>query len=279
MKIAVISDIHGNYKAYEACMEYLEKHPVDMLFFLGDYITDSPFPQRLLTMFYETLKERRCCYVRGNREEYILGNKKNEKGWKKSSGTGVLLYTAEHLKAEDIDFFEHCETVLHPALTEIAPVTLCHGIPEDVRGNIGEHPELLEEALRQAGTGWLFGGHSHKQEIRQGRAGIYLNPGSLGIAIDGVGKRAQFAIVETDGRTYRHEFISIPYDIEGLLKDFEDSGIEEYGKVQVRSVKKTLLTGVNYFFHCVSLAIEISGMSPERIPEKVWERAAEKLGI
>ena len=57
MKIAVISDIHGNYKAYEACMEYLDKYPVDMLFFLGDYITDSPYPQKLLSMFYETLKK------------------------------------------------------------------------------------------------------------------------------------------------------------------------------------------------------------------------------
>ena len=99
------------------------------------------------------------------------------------------------------------------------------------------------------------------------------------IAIDGIGKRAQFAVVETDGETYRYEFVSISYDVEGLLRDFEDSGIEEYGKVQVRSVKKTLLTGVNYFFHCVCLAVKMSGMSTDKIPETVWERAAEKLGI
>ncbi len=67
MKIAVISDIHGNYKAYEACMEYLDKHPVEVLFFLGDYITDSPYPEKLLSLFYGTLKERRCFYVRENR--------------------------------------------------------------------------------------------------------------------------------------------------------------------------------------------------------------------
>ena len=279
MKIAVISDIHGNYKAYEACMEYLDIHPVDYLFFLGDYITDCPYPQKLLEIFYETLKERECFFVRGNREEYILAHEKEEKEWKKSSGTGTLLYTAEHLHTEDIDFFARCACVLNPKLKEIPLTTLCHGIPEDIRGNLGEHPELLEEALRQAGTPYLFGGHSHKQEIKRGRGGIYLNPGSLGIAIDGVGKRAQFAIVETDGKRYQHEFISIPYDIEGLLRDFEESGIEEYGRVQVRSVKKTLLTGINYFFHCVMLAVKMSGMSTDQIPEKIWEQAAEKLGI
>lgn len=279
MKIAVISDIHGNYKAYEACMEYLDRHPVDLLFFLGDYITDSPYPQKLLAMFYETLRERECFYVRGNREEYILDQKKEDKGWKKSSGTGTLLYTVERLRTEDIEFFTRCTSVLCPKLEEIPATTLCHGIPEDIRGNLGENPHLLEEAFCQAKTPYLFGGHSHKQEIRKGRDAVYLNPGSLGIAIDGVGKRAQFAIVETDGKTYRHEFISIPYDIEGLFRDFEDSGIEEYGKVQVRSVKKTLLTGINYFYHCVKLAVEMSGMSTDRIPEKIWEQAAAKLEI
>ncbi len=270
MKIAVISDIHGNYKAYEACMEYLDKHPVEVLFFLGDYITDSPYPEKLLSLFYGTLKERRCFYVRGNREEYLLAHRKGEQEWKKSSGTGTLLYTSEHLTDEDLEFFEHCGRTIRPDLK---------GIPEDTRGNLGEQPGLLEEALRQAGTGWLFGGHSHKQEIREGRGGVYINPGSLGIAIDGIGKRAQFAIAETDGRKYRHEFVSIPYDVEGLLKDFTDSGIEEYGKVQVRSVRKTLLTGVNYFFHCVSLAVKMSGMRTDLIPEEIWEEAAARLGI
>ncbi len=279
MKIAVISDIHGNYKAYEACMEYLDKHPVEVLFFLGDYITDSPYPEKLLSLFYGTLKERRCFYVRGNREEYLLAHRKGEQEWKKSSGTGTLLYTSEHLTDEDLEFFEHCGRTIRPDLKGIPETTLCHGIPEDTRGNLGEQPGLLEEALRQAGTGWLFGGHSHKQEIREGRGGVYINPGSLGIAIDGIGKRAQFAIAETDGRKYRHEFVSIPYDVEGLLKDFTDSGIEEYGKVQVRSVRKTLLTGVNYFFHCVSLAVKMSGMRTDLIPEEIWEEAAARLGI
>ena len=78
MKIAVISDIHGNYKAYEGCMEYLDRHPVDSIFFLGDYITDGPYPQKLLTMFYDTLEKRNCYFVRGNREEYILDNEKKD---------------------------------------------------------------------------------------------------------------------------------------------------------------------------------------------------------
>ena len=280
MKIAVISDIHGNYKAYEACMEYLDSHPVDMFFFLGDYITDGPYPQKLLTMFCNTLATKKCYYVRGNREEYILANERENKGWKPSSGTGALLYTSEHLTKDDIAFFEKCKTVLVPDVEEIPKTTICHGIPNDIRGNLGEEPQLLAEAMRQAGTPYLFGGHSHKQEIRRTDNATYMNPGALGLAIDGVGKRAQFAIVHVENKKYREELISIPYDVDGYLKDFEESGIEAYGMVQVRSVKKTLLTGINYFYECIKLVTALSGgMSTDKIPENIWEEAARRLEL
>ena len=35
-KLAVISDIHGNYKALEAFLEYIEENPVDGIVCLGD---------------------------------------------------------------------------------------------------------------------------------------------------------------------------------------------------------------------------------------------------
>lgn len=38
MNIAVLSDIHGNHIALEACMEYLEKQDIDAYCFLGDYV-------------------------------------------------------------------------------------------------------------------------------------------------------------------------------------------------------------------------------------------------
>ena len=68
--------------------------------------------------------------------------------------------------------------------------------------------------------------------------------------------------------------------MEGYLKDFEESGIEDYGKVQVRSVKKTLLTGINYFYECIKLVTKLSGgVSTDKIPEEIWEEAAKRLEL
>ena len=57
MRVAVISDIHGNYKALEAFLSYIEEHSVDAIIGLGDYVTDSPYPQRTLSMICEMEKK------------------------------------------------------------------------------------------------------------------------------------------------------------------------------------------------------------------------------
>lgn len=94
-RIALMSDIHGNYKALEAFLKYIESNPVDGIICLGDYVTDAPYPQRLMSLLY-TMKEQYPCYLlRGNREEYLLENLGNCKGWKPSSANGILLYTLQ----------------------------------------------------------------------------------------------------------------------------------------------------------------------------------------
>ena len=44
MKIAVISDIHGNLEALEAVMESIKKERCDKIFALGDYAMAGPEP-------------------------------------------------------------------------------------------------------------------------------------------------------------------------------------------------------------------------------------------
>ena len=48
MKIGIISDIHSNIYAFKACTEYMEKHKCDEYFFLGDYISDTPYTLSLI---------------------------------------------------------------------------------------------------------------------------------------------------------------------------------------------------------------------------------------
>lgn len=277
MKLAVISDIHGNYKALEAFLAYAEQMQPDGIICLGDYVTDSPYPERTMTLLYDMMQTYRCYMVRGNREEYLINNVRKPQGWKPSSSTGALWYTAAHVGQEDIRFFESLKICDLLKISGFPALTICHGSPDEVRGNFEENPALKDACLKKLETDFLLGGHSHHQEtdVRYGKT--YVNPGSLGLAIDGVGRQAQFAVLKGENGTWVPELFSIPYDADGFLKDFTASGLDEYGMVLNRAIKKTLVTGVNYFYHSVTEAWKISGMPVNETSEEVWQQVAKRL--
>lgn len=274
MRVAVISDIHGNYKAFEAFLAYIEEHPVDAIIGLGDYVTDSPYPQRTLEMLYGMMEKYPCYLIRGNREEYLLDNDKESQGWHKCSPNGALYYTSLHVTRKDLDFFESLPSAKRLQLGACPELMICHGAPEEVRGNFEFELELKDKVMRELPTKYLLGGHSHHQEATEMYGNLYINPGSLGLAIDNIGGRAEFVIIEGDEKGWKPRLLSIPYDLEGFLQDFTESGLDEYGMILTRAVKKTLRTGKNYFYYSVCEACTISGKPLPETTEDVWEQVA-----
>ena len=283
MRIAVISDIHSNFKALEAFLSFLEEHPVDGVICLGDYVTDGPYPERTLALVHGMSERYPCYLLRGNREDYLLQNLDNHLGWKPSSNSGALLYTLNRLGKEELDFLGSLPTEREVSLAGCPALFCCHGVPGRVRGNTQEERGLKQKALRELPGRFLLGGHSHHQEIYRQEGKTYLNPGSLGLALDGVGRRAHFAVLSGDGQGWREEFFSIPYDVDGYLAAFKEGGVEEMGMTLTKAVKKTLVTGVNYFYQCVlEVMKEAKGMGTNdfsRVPETFWKQLERRFAL
>ena len=282
-KIALISDIHGNYKALEAFLQYIAGHPVDGMICLGDYVTDSPYPERTMALLYEMRRLYECWMLRGNREDYLLNNRDNAEGWKPSSANGTLFYTLRHMTETDLAFFASLPTERELCLEGCPALYLCHGTPGRVRGNVHEEAGLKEKVLRELSYPYLLGGHSHHQETDSRFGATYINPGSLGFAVDGVGRHAQFAILTGTSEKWEAEFLSVPYDVESYLQDFAKSGVDEVGMTLNRAIKKSLVTGVNYFFKCIlameQRAKEMGLASVPQVPESEWEKLAERFEL
>lgn len=276
MRFAVISDIHGNYKALEAFLEYIGRHPVDGIIGLGDYVTDGPYPQRIMKLLYEMQDRYQCILARGNREEYLLSNADNHLEWKISSTTGMLLYTLENLTVKDLKFFETLPSERKLGVEGLPTLYLCHGVPGRIRGNMAEEAGLRDKVLKELKFSYLLGGHSHFQEIFVRDGKTYINPGSLGLAFDGIGGNAQFAVLTGQGVDWRAERLSIPYDVEGFLKDFEDCGADKIGLTLNRAICKSLKTGINYFYKCITTmcgeAERLGYPSLDAIPEEEWKK-------
>ena len=146
-----------------------------------------------------------------------------------------------------------------------------------------ETPKLKEKCMDELDTAYMIGGHSHNQETFELFGKRYINPGSLGLAIDAVGKRAQFAIligIEKGGKKeWEAQLLSIPYDVDSYLEAFTECGLDERGKVLTRAVKKTLVTGINYFYYSVVEAWKLTGKVVSETPEEIWDKVAEIMEV
>lgn len=283
VKYALISDIHGNYKALEAFLTYIGENPVDGIIALGDYVTDGPYPERTIKLLQEMCEKYTCYLLRGNREDYLLNNTDNREGWKPSSANGTLYYTLRRLTEADRAFLASFPTEREAVIGECPPLYLCHGVPGKVRGNVHEEAGLKERVMLELPYDYLLGGHSHHQEKDVLYGKTYINPGSLGFAVDNVGRHAQFALLTGSREGWRTEFRSISYDVEGYLRAFAESGVDEIGMTLNKAVKKSLVTGVNYFYKCIVAmdeeAKKAGVKSIGEMPEEMWRGLEDRFGL
>jgi hypothetical protein len=156
---------------------------------------------------------------------------------------------------------------------------LCHGTPEEIRGNMKYDLEQKDRVMKELPTAYFLGGHTHHQQVENMYGNTYINPGSLGLAIDERGGHAEFAILEGSKDGWEAEFVSVPYDLEGMLQAFAESGVDEYGLVLNRAGKKTMQTGTNWFFFAAVEAMKLSGKPMQQVEEDIWVQVAKNLDL
>ena len=68
MRLAILSDIHGNYRAFEAVLEDIEQQQIDGIISLGDNIGYGPEPEKVVL----ELIRRDVGSVMGNHELALI---------------------------------------------------------------------------------------------------------------------------------------------------------------------------------------------------------------
>src|SRR3569832_30020 len=68
MRVALLSEIHGNDVALRAVLADIRRHGVDQVVCLGDVATLGPSPQRTVDL----LVELNCLCIMGNHDAFLL---------------------------------------------------------------------------------------------------------------------------------------------------------------------------------------------------------------
>lgn len=170
MKIAVLSDIHGNYTALKLALADLRQKDIDSLVLLGDLITDGHEDNEII----DELRSMAHVSILGNRERSILTIQSKEV----PINLKPIKTSSELLNEESTKYINSLKPfeILKKNNTSIL---LIHGDQ-----NINDFDNLTnfydELILMHDFDICLFGHtHVHQNEVYKGKK--FINPGSLGV--------------------------------------------------------------------------------------------------
>lgn len=202
MRLALISDLHGNALALDAVLLDAKRAGHDQLVCLGDVATLGPKPSEVLAR----LKALGCPCLLGNHDEFMLTPSLVESYSPLPVLRQSVHETRSRLSADELAFIGTWQRTL-----SIGDVLLFHGTPRsNAEDLLATTPDaVVDEMLAPHQAKVFVGGHTHLQMLRQHRGMLIVNTGSLGqpfkeFANHGppvVMPHAEYAIVEVgDGR-------------------------------------------------------------------------------
>lgn len=297
MEIAVMADIHGNYVAFEQCMEYCRQRGIDTYIFLGDYAGEMAFPEKAMEMLFKIKEKYRCYFVRGNKEDYWKNYRdKGETGWKEyDSTTGSLYYTYYHLSQKSMDFYNTLPVQMKLAIEGFPEMTICHGSPYKTNEKIMPDCERTFDIIKQNDTDVILCGHTHHQRSIEYEGRYVLNPGAVGVSLYAEGK-AQFLILSNDMDSsdksmswttmkdfaVKYAFISLPYDGERVIRDLHEAGLDKYAPCWCQITEYLLRKGDVPHGRVLNRAMELCKKKEgdciwPNIPEEYWCQAVKEM--
>ena len=219
MRLAVISDIHGNLPALEAVLEDIAERSPDAIINLGDCVSGPLWPKETM----ELLEARGIPSVRGNHDRFLRDHPDERLGASDRYAKAVLgeswiqrLYDLP--KTIDVD----------------SEVYAIHGTPTDDATYLLEDtdsgrmaPSSRETVIARLGAAMnrtvVLCGHSHRQSMTQIPGGpLILNPGSAGMPVSADNSmksglefrspHARYGILTRRRGHWGAELLALPYD-------------------------------------------------------------------
>ncbi len=220
MRLAVLSDIHGNLEAFQEVLADLDRQGVDRVVSLGDNVGYGPEPEAVVRL----LQARGIPSVLGNHEWGLC--RPEHLGWFNPGAQRALVRTGELMGEEAL-----CTCCSLPRFRTWEGSRFVHGFPPDdvVTYLFSVDHDTLEQTLRDMDEEICFVGHTHELVlVRLGGGGVDvrpLDPGVVSLDVEGpwlvnagsVGQprdgdnRAKYVIWDPQARTLEVRFVS--YDI------------------------------------------------------------------
>jgi len=217
IRIALISDIHGNLPAFESVVADMQREKVDSVAFLGDLVFLGLYPQECHDLL---LSLNPMCCIKGNTdanlEELPFFNPTDEDG----------LRIKQFIEYASIRLDESAKTLLvgrclaQRIEIQSRSLMFCHGSPYSFKHQLEpRNPDFptISQRIVEEGLDAVFCGHIHLPMQFQIGSTLVCNPGAVGYSFDG-DVRASYGIL-TLGESVTCDIRRVDYDIERYRRE------------------------------------------------------------
>lgn len=182
MRIALISDIHGNLVALEAALADIQRRGADRIICLGDVALDGPQPGEVI----ERLHDLAIPVIKGNTDQWLLNPiPKSAEDEDEQQESAIEQWTAARLNAAQRAMVMAYHDKLWLDFGNGFTLLCYHGSPLSFYDRIEPDTPMddldrwfaRERALINAG------GHTHEPMIRRYGSSTLVNPGSVGLPL------------------------------------------------------------------------------------------------
>ena len=230
MRVAVISDVHGNLHALEPVLDSIAKDAPDTIWCLGDLVGYGPRPNECCAL----VAERAALCLIGNHDLGVLG--RLDLAEFSPDAAASARWTRDVL---DDSARAYLQTLEPQAVRDDA--ALYHASPRDPVWEYVLSPQVARASLAEVGTPLVLVGHSHVA-LRYGweqqalavceegtrvdlaRERWLLNPGSVGQPRDG-DARAAYMLIDFDANTA--EYKRVRYPVSKTQAEIREAGLPE----------------------------------------------------
>jgi predicted phosphodiesterase len=230
-KLAIISDIHANLPALEAVIHDVSQFSVDHVIVAGDVINFGPFTQQVV----QRVIENKWAVVRGNGELFLLdyGTPRAPKEWNNPIDFPIPPWLNRQLDGSSKNTIATWADTLTLRFSDAPSIRVFHATPQNHWDSL--YPTLTDEKIAELLAGveeaTVVFGHTHLPMDRQSGKWHLLNPGSVGVPLDGQ-FTASYMLLEGGERGWQATFRRVPFDYEPIYSEFEKLGfIDECGVV------------------------------------------------
>jgi predicted phosphodiesterase len=289
LRLAVLSDVHGNLPALEAVLADTRAQGVDAIASAGD-LTSGTWAEEVVARVQELARWS----IAGNHERYYApldgttpatvrrpGQQWAPQRWCYDRLSRATLQTLRRLPEQAVIRMDGAD-----------PIRLLHGAPSGIADHLypdrdaaalahfrqafllPDEVPALRDAIVDVPEPVIVCGHTHIPWVQIEGDRLVVNAGAVGCPING-DARAQYVILTWDGVRWRAEHRAVPYDLDRVRESFEASGYQVEGGAFAMALLRSIETGLAWTVallrHVYAYARDVGWEDMGALPDELWD--------